>query len=168
MENIEEEVVVIDKEKEELNGIMEYEFNNVKESGILEYGFEIKTQKKNDYTKWDMIMKAPDDSDYKGAQYLVEVEFINDYPLNTPKFKFKTPIYHCNVNENGELEVDWLGKGMTIDYIMPRLLTLFYLQNPEVNPNSERSKLYKNNIDEFKKNIKKNVEEEANKELKFK
>ena len=153
--------------EEELNGIMEYEFNHVKESGILDYGFDIKPQKEKDYTKWDMIMKALEDSEYKGGQYLIEVEFIKDYPLNIPKFTFITPIYHCNVKENGELEVNWLNKGMTIGYIMPRLMTLFYLQNPDVNKNSERSKLYKNNIEEFKKNIKKNVETEANKKLNF-
>ena len=152
---------------EEFNGIMEYEFNRVKDCGVLNYGFEIKPQKEKDYTKWDIIMKAPEDSEYQGAQYLLEVKFIKDYPLNIPKITFKTPIYHCNVKENGELKVNWLDKGMTIDYIMPRLLTLFYIQNPDVNENSERSKLYKNNKEEFKKKIKKNVEEEANKKLKF-
>ena len=156
-----------DIDKEELNAIMEYEFKRVKECGILDYGFKIKLKKENDYTKWVMIVRAPEDSDYYGGQYLIEVEFMKDYPLNTPKIIFKTPIYHCNVKENGELEANWLEKGITIDCIMSRLLTLFYLQNPDVNENSERSKLYKNNIDEFKKNIKKNVKEEANKELEF-
>ena len=156
-----------DIDKEELNAIMEYEFKRVKECGILDYGFEIKPQKENDYTKWNMIMRAPEDSEYYGGQYLIEVEFIKDYPYNQHKIVFKTPMYHCNVKENGELDVNWLEMGMKIDHIMPRLLTLFYLQDPDVNKNSERSKLYKNNKDEFKKNIKKNVKEQANKELKF-
>ena len=145
-------------DEEELKATTEYEFKGIINSGLLDYGFEIKPQKENDYRKWDVIMRAPEDSEYRGAKYLIEIEFLIDYPLNIPKIIFKTPMYHCNVKENGELEVNWLEKGMTIDYILPRLLTLFYLQDPEVNKDSERAKLYKNNIDEFKKNIKKNVE----------
>ena len=48
-------------------------------------------------------------------------------------------------------------KGMKIDYIMPRLLTLFYLQDTE-NKDSERCKLYNENKEKFIENIKKNVE----------
>ena len=149
---------------DELNGIMKYEYERVKECGILEYGFEVKlikdseNEEDKDYTKWLMLMKAPDDSDYKGGKYLIEVEFVKNYPYKNPKFTFKTPIYHCNVKDDGELNVNWLMKGMKIDYIMPRLLTLFYLQDPSVDENSEKSKLYKDNPEEFKKNIIKNAE----------
>ena len=149
---------------EELNGIMKYEYERVKECGILEYGFEVKlvkdsdNEEEKDYTKWKMLMIAPNDSDYYGAKYLINVEFFKNYPYINPKFTFETPMYHCNVKENGDLNVNWLMKGMKIDYIMPRLLTLFYLQDPSVDKDSERSKLYENKRDEFKANIKKNVE----------
>ena len=149
---------------EELNGIMKYEYERVLECGILEYGFEVKLIKdsqnedEKDYTKWLMLMKAPDDSDYKGGKYLIEVEFVNNYPYKNPKFTFKIPIYHCNVKDDGELNVNWLMKGMKIDYIMPRLLTLFYLQDPSVDENSEKSKLYKDKPEEFKENIIKNAD----------
>ena len=56
-------------------------------------------------------------------------------------------------------------RGMKMDYIMPRLLTLFYLQDTSVDENSEKCKLYKEKPEEFKANIKKNVQEEANKEI---
>ena len=149
---------------DELNGIMKYEYERVFECGILEYGFEVKLIKdsqnedEKDYTKWLMLMKAPDDSDYKGGKYLIEVEFVNNYPYKNPKFTFKIPIYHCNVKDDGELNVNWLMKGMKIDYIMPRLLTLFYLQDPSVDENSEKSKLYKDKPEEFKENVIKNAE----------
>ena len=156
---------------EELNGIMKYEYDRVNECGILDYGFKVKlikdseNEEEKDYTKWNMLMIAPDDSDYKGGKYLIEVEFLKNYPYINPKFTFKTPIYHCNVKDNGELNVNWLMKGMKIDYIMPRLLTLFYLQDPSVDENSEKSKLYKENLDQFKENVIKNAEEAKNTEL---
>ena len=122
-------------------------------------------EEKRDYTKWNMVMTAPEDSDYKGGKYLIEVEFLKNYPYINPKFTFKTPIYHCNVKENGELNVNWLMKGMKIDYIMPRLLTLFYLQDTSVDKESERCKLYEDNKEEFKKNIENNVRNEANQDI---
>jgi len=135
---MEEETYHMDPE--EFSGVMEYELKRVDECGIKEYGFEVKTSK--DYQKWQLIMSAPEDSDYKGSKYLIDVQFFDDYPVSNPKFTFKTKIYHCNVKDDGELNVNWMMKGMKIDYIMPRLLTLFYLQDTSVDENSEKSKLY--------------------------
>ena len=49
---------------------------------------------------------------------------------------------------------------MKIEYILPKLLTLFYLQDPNVDENDEKSKLYKSNYDKFKENIKKSIKEQ--------
>ena len=48
-------------------------------------------------------------------------------------------------------------KGMKIDYILPRLLTLFYIQDPTVDENSEKCKLYKENVDKFRTNFNERV-----------
>ena len=47
-------------DKEELNGIMEYEYKRVMEdkNGILKFGIEIKIEP-NDYTKWEITLTAP-------------------------------------------------------------------------------------------------------------
>ena len=151
-------------DKEELNGIMEYEYKKVidDKNGILKFGIEIKIEA-NDYTKWFITLKAPEDSNYKGAKYSLIADFPLEYPLNNPTFTFKSKFYHCNVDDDGKLKVNWLMKGMKIDYILPRLLTLFYMQDPSANENSERSKLYESNKDEFDENVKKNVEENLDK-----
>ena len=148
-------------DKEELNGIMEYEYKRVttgESKQILEFGIQIKIEN-DDYTKWEITMKAPDDSDYKGAKYTLIAEFQLEYPLTNPIFKFKSDFYHCNVDKEGNLKVNWLLKVMKIDYILPRLLTLFYLQDAEAYKDSERSKLYENDKEQFMENVKKNVEE---------
>ena len=137
---------------------MEYEYKRVLDSGILDFGIEIITEKDN-YTEWKITMTAPDDSEYKGGKYTVLAKFEKDYPLVNPKFTFITDIYHCNVNDKKELNVNWLMKGMKIDYILPRLLTLFYLQDPTVDENYDKCKLYNSNKEEFMKNVKANVEE---------
>ena len=152
---------------EDLNGVMQYEFDDIKKSGILDFGFQIKQISDNDYTKWKMVMTAPEDSDYAGGKYELLVEFKVDYPYENPIIKFVTPIYHCNVGDDGELKINWMMRGMKMDYIMPRLLTLFYLQDTSVDENSEKCELYKKHQDEFKEKKKKNVQEEANKEIKL-
>ena len=146
-------------DEEELKGICEYEFRRIeKEKNILDFGISIKLEN-DDYKTWEITLTAPEDSDYKGGKYKLLCEFQNDYPLVNPKFKFKTKIYHCNVDDDGNLKVNWFLKGMKIDYILPRLLTLFYLQDTSVDEESERAKLYKNNPEEFKRKILANVEE---------
>ena len=147
---------------EDLNGILDYEFKRVKEQKLEEYGITIKLEKENDFTKWIVTLIAPEDSDYKGAKYEVLVEFKNDYPYNNPEFTFRSKIYHCNVDNEGKLKVNWLMRGMKIDYILPRLLTLFYIQD-DTDEKDEKCKLHKENIEEFKDNIIKNVKENPNK-----
>ena len=146
---------------EDLNGILDYEFKRVKEQKLEEYGITIKLEKENDFTKWIVTLIAPEDSDYKGAKYEVLVEFKNDYPYNNPEFTFRSKIYHCNVDNEGKLKVNWLMRGMKIDYILPRLLTLFYIQD-DTDEKDEKCKLHKENIEEFKENIVKNVKENPN------
>ncbi len=170
--------------KEDLNGILKYEYNRIKDSGILDFGIEInfkeKEEKKEDqkeeenkkeekekdnkdYTIWEIIMTAPEDSEYNGGKYTVIAEFPLDYPMENPKFTFETEIYHCNVDKKNNLKVNWLMKGMKMEYILPRLLTLFYLQDPNVDENNEKCEkceLYKKNYDKFKENIKKSIKEQ--------
>ena len=147
---------------EELNGVMEYEYNRIKkDEELLNFGIRIDIENQ-DYTKWDITLTAPEDSDYKGGKYKVEAKFNLEYPLVNPTFTFKTKIYHCNVDDDGKLKVNWLLKGMKIDYILPRLLTLFYLQDTSVDENSDKCKLYNSNKDEFMENVKKNVEQSKN------
>ena len=147
---------------EDLNGILDYEFKRVKEQKLEEYGITIKLEKENDFTKWIVTLIAPEDSDYNGAKYEVLVEFKNDYPYNNPEFTFRSKIYHCNVDNEGKLKVNWLMRGMKIDYILPRLLTLFYIQD-DTDEKDEKCKLHKENIEEFKENIRINVKENPNK-----
>ena len=162
--------------KEELNGILKYEYNRIKDSGILDFGIEIKLKEKEeekkdeenkkeekdnkDYTRWEIILTAPTDSEYNGGKYTVIAEFPLGYPMENPKFTFETDIYHCNVDDHNNLKVNWLMKGMKIEYILPKLLTLFYLQDPNVDENDEKSQLYKKNYDKFKENIKKSIKEQ--------
>lgn len=48
---------------------------------------------------WYVIMDGPLDSPYMGGKFKIEIEFKKDYPSSKPKFKFKTPICHINIDK---------------------------------------------------------------------
>ena len=68
-------------DQEELNGVMQYEYDRIqKNKELLDFGIEIKIENE-DYTKWDITLTAPEDSDYKGGVYKLEAKFELEYPL---------------------------------------------------------------------------------------
>jgi len=52
---------------------------------------------------WSGVVKAPDDSDYAGGTFLLEIVFPPDYPFSAPKLTFFTQIFHPNVSASGEI-----------------------------------------------------------------
>lgn len=149
--------------------ILKIEYENIVSSDLLKLGFDMKVslETPDDYTSWIFTISAPDDSDYKGGHYKLSIKFGDNYPEEKPEIKFVNKIYHCNVNEDGEIDVPWLNnlkKGRKIAYILPRLITLFYLQDTEVE--NEISELYQNEKNTFDTNVKEWVEKYAKEEFK--
>lgn len=46
---------------------------------------------------WDVVIIGPNATPYEGGAFQLEMEVPEDYPMNPPKVKFKTPVYHPNV-----------------------------------------------------------------------
>ena len=93
-----------------------------------------------------------------GGQYLLDLHFPQNYPISPPQLTFITPIYHPNVNENGEIDASILtvlkGHNSWSPALRIRtvLLTVVAILNTPINIDKYLQRNYDDNADAFKYN----------------
>ena len=67
-------------------------------------GSSISMPDQNVATLWHVTFAGPDGSPFAGGNFVVEVDFSDNYPFKCPKVKFMTKIYHPGVSrDKGEI-----------------------------------------------------------------
>jgi len=88
----------------------------------------------SDLFSWKVIFNGPAGSPYNGGKFLIFVNFPQDYPFRPPKLQFITPIYHCNINNDGRVCMDILtlswSPALTLNRVMTSLQELLITPNP--------------------------------------
>ena len=89
----------------------------------------------SDMFKWGATIVGPDDTPYAGGIFKLTLDFPADYPMKPPVVKFKTPVYHPSVNENGEICLDILKNEWTPNLTVLNILSAVrsLLQDPTAN-----------------------------------
>ena len=69
----------------------------------------------NDYYEWKAVMNGPNDTSYKDGKFVQQIKFPLNYPKHAPDVRFKTPIYHLNVNHlNQKIEMVYLWEKLSV------------------------------------------------------
>ena len=51
--------------------------------------------------EWECLVLGPEGTPYEGGCFHAILSFPRDYPMNPPKMKFTTPVWHPNIHEDG-------------------------------------------------------------------
>merc|ERR1719230_1721651 len=89
----------------------------------------------DDMFHWQGRIMGPAGSPYEGGVFSLDIHFPPDYPFKSPKIQFKTKIYHCNVNGNGQICLDILKEHWSPALTIPKVLLSISSLLTDCNPN---------------------------------
>ena len=145
--------------------ILEKELKDLQEDPIVTFGVTVGKIKK-DVFHWHITMVGPNDTPYAGGFFTLVADFPDDYPNHGPKVVFKNKMYHLNVNEqDGNVCMSTLTnwkKGTTMSEVLSLIFALFYKQNPNNPYDHQKAELFKNNIEQFNRNVREYTQKYAN------
>ncbi|KAI9312185.1 ubiquitin-conjugating enzyme/RWD-like protein, partial [Dichotomocladium elegans] len=64
-----------------------------------------------DITHLESFIKGPPDSPFEHGTFRLDIKITENYPFDPPQMRFKTKIYHPNIDEGGRICADILKKG---------------------------------------------------------
>ena len=102
-----------------------------------------------------------EDSFWKGGKYKFTVTVDSEYPHKPPKVHCDTPVYHPNIDTEGNvclniLRADWSAV-LGVTPVILGLLFLFIDPNPNDPLNKDAAKVQRENLNQFKENIRRSL-----------
>lgn len=125
--------------------------------------------------EWEVMLMLSDDMPfYGGGFFRTRLSFPSEYPLQPPKMRFVTPIFHPNIYPNGDVCISILHPPKDDEYgyeqagerwspvqtpetILLSVISMLSSPNDESPANADASKLYREEPKEFKKRCRKCV-----------
>ena len=104
-----------------------------------------------DILNWYATIFGPEGTPYQGGIFKLNIQFTNEYPFKPPKIYFTTPIYHCNINKNGDICMDILktkwSPVLNISKLLLSICSLLAEPNPDDPLVPEIAELLRHNKD---------------------
>ncbi|CAF1307794.1 unnamed protein product [Rotaria sp. Silwood1] len=116
---------------------------------------------------WKIIMNGPPGSRYCGYRWLLSVEFpSHTYPLRPPDIRFITPIYHCNISDDGKicheiLRSHWTKQTSMYD-VLQQIISLLFQPEPNDALSTAKGDLFKRSEDDYFKELQQHNKKYAN------
>ena len=106
-----------------------------------------------DLTRWECVIIGPSDTPYADGVFELTLNIPEEYPLKPPEVKYKTKVFHPNIDDHGNICVsilknDW-ASNLTISKVLLSICSLFLDPNPGDPLKPDVAALYANNINEF-------------------
>jgi ubiquitin-protein ligase len=115
---------------------------------------------------WKVIVTGPTGTLYSGYKWLLSVEFHSDaYPFRPPDVRFVTPIYHCNISDDGKicheiLQSQWTPQTTMYD-VLQQILDLLRKPDPNNALSTAKGDLYKTAREVYDRELKLHTEKYA-------
>ena len=124
--------------------------------------------------EWEAIIEGPQDTLYENGVFIALLTFPLDYPLNPPKMKFKSEMWHPNIYPDGTVCISILhppgedpnhyessnerwSPDQSIEKILLSVMSMIAEPNIESPANIDAAKMFRTDKDKFKEIVLKTV-----------
>jgi ubiquitin-conjugating enzyme E2 G1 len=151
------------------------EYEIINKSNYCEFTVEISD---TNILVWNVIVFGPQDTIYENGMFRAILTFPKEYPNKPPVMQFITKIIHPNIYKDGKVCISILHEGKDeynyeqaserwnpsqgVSSILLSVISMLADPNDESPANIDAAKLYRENYNEFKKQVYQSVIESLN------